>query len=191
MIICNLSVLLAERGLKIAEVSRDTKISRTTLTALSSRNYKAKGIQFDTLNTLCAYLNVQPGSLFSYYPLDFTGVSVDLSEQYTAKQEEGAPIEITIYYKTGLMEIEKHLTLYALIKSYSATRRPLGQECFYIIDIPPQGNNNFLFSSPVFVRNEMEELTKGELIKNETFKLLYGFNPSSEISFNWNLQTNL
>ena len=46
MIACNLSVLLAERNLKISQVSKATGISRTTLTSLALNN--AKGIQFDT-----------------------------------------------------------------------------------------------------------------------------------------------
>ena len=69
MIRCNLSVLLAERGIKITRVHQDTKISRTTLTALTTN--KSKGIQLDTLNTLCSYLKTTPEQLISYYPLDF------------------------------------------------------------------------------------------------------------------------
>ena len=156
MIVSNLPVLLAERGLKIAEVSRDTKLSRTTLTALSSRNHMAKGIQFDTL-----------------------------------KQGDGLSIEITIYYRASFMEIEKHLTLNALIRSYSDARRPLGQEYFYIIDILPQESSNFLLTAPIFVRNVVEDLTKNELINDKGFQAVCGFNLGSEISFNWNMQANL
>lgn len=68
MLIPNLSVLLAERRLTLSRVSQDTHISRTTLTALASRS--AKGIQFDTLNTLCQYLKVTPDALFAYRPFD-------------------------------------------------------------------------------------------------------------------------
>lgn len=58
MVRCNLSVLMAERGLKISRIASDTGLSRTTLTALAN-NY-SQGIQFDTLNTLCMYLNTTP-----------------------------------------------------------------------------------------------------------------------------------
>ena len=68
MLIPNLSVLLAERRLTLSKVSEDTHISRTTLTALTGRS--AKGVQFDTLNTLCQYLRVTPGELFLYRPFD-------------------------------------------------------------------------------------------------------------------------
>ena len=68
MLIPNLAVLLAQRRLTISKVSQDTGISRTTLTALTGG--RAKGIQFDTLNALCQYLNVTPDALFIYRPFD-------------------------------------------------------------------------------------------------------------------------
>lgn len=68
MLIPNLSVLLAERRLTLSRVSQDTRISRTTLTALAACS--AKGIQFDTLNTLCQYLKVTPDAIFLYRPFD-------------------------------------------------------------------------------------------------------------------------
>ena len=68
MIRCNLAILLAERNLRITKVSKDTGISRTTLTSLSSN--KAQGIQFDTINTLCNYLNVNPNQLITHSPID-------------------------------------------------------------------------------------------------------------------------
>lgn len=70
MLKCNLAVLLAERKLKISKVSKDTGISRTTLTALSSN--QSQGIQFDTLNNLCSYLRITPSDFFCYAPFEFT-----------------------------------------------------------------------------------------------------------------------
>lgn len=68
MLICNLSVLLAERNLSITQVSHNTGISRTTLTSLASNH--SKGIQFDTLNELCIYLNISPEEFFVHIPFD-------------------------------------------------------------------------------------------------------------------------
>lgn len=68
MMRCNLAILLAERNLKITKVSNDTGISRTTLTSLYYNH--AKGIQFDTYNTLCSYLKITPDRLMSYTPVD-------------------------------------------------------------------------------------------------------------------------
>lgn len=69
MIRNNLSVLLAERGLKMADVVRDTGISKTTIRALYFN--MSQGIQFNTLDTLCDYLQVTPGDLIKYHPLKF------------------------------------------------------------------------------------------------------------------------
>lgn len=79
LIRCNLAVLLAEQNLKITTVSKETGISRTTLTALS--NNHGQGIQFDTLNTLCKYLDVSPEQLLSYHPTDITVFDVEVSEK--------------------------------------------------------------------------------------------------------------
>ena len=70
MIRCNLAILLAEKGLKITDISRETGISRTTLTSLSN-NY-SKGIQFDTINVLCNYLDTTPDKLITYVPVDIS-----------------------------------------------------------------------------------------------------------------------
>lgn len=68
LLICNLANILQEMGKSITEVSKETGISRTTLTALSSN--KSAGIQFETINTLCSFLNIKPGDLFLYSPLN-------------------------------------------------------------------------------------------------------------------------
>ena len=66
MIKSNLAVLMAERGLKIADVYNDTGISKTTLMALSEN--KGKGIQFETIDKLWNYLNVSPQDFYIYSP---------------------------------------------------------------------------------------------------------------------------
>lgn len=68
MIRCNLSILLAERNLKISRVAHDTKISRTTLTSLASN--RSQGVQLETINTLCSYLRVTPDEIISYFPIN-------------------------------------------------------------------------------------------------------------------------
>lgn len=78
MIRCNLAILLAERNLRITKVSKDTGISRTTLTSLSSN--KAQGIQFDTINTLCNYLNVNPNKLITHSPIDIKLEKLEIRE---------------------------------------------------------------------------------------------------------------
>ena len=79
MIRCNLSIILAENNIKITKVAHDTGISRTTLTALSQNN--CKGIQFDTLDKLCRYLNVTPTQLIDYTPIELYGIDFSTYEE--------------------------------------------------------------------------------------------------------------
>lgn len=67
MLKSNLSVLMAERGLKIAKIYEDTGISKTTLMALTENT--GKGVQFDTVDKLCNYLGVTPAEFFAYVPV--------------------------------------------------------------------------------------------------------------------------
>lgn len=69
MITCNLNVLLAERNMKISELAKMTGISRTTVTALAYN--KSKGIQFDTFDSICSALHVQPNDLFKQEIFDY------------------------------------------------------------------------------------------------------------------------
>lgn len=70
MIVCNLNAILAERNIKITKLSKDTGISRTTLTALTTN--VGTGIQFDTLNSLCRYLKITPSELLPTIMYDIT-----------------------------------------------------------------------------------------------------------------------
>ena len=69
MLFTNLSVLLAERGLRISKVASDIGASRTTITALC--NNTGQGVQFDTLNRLCNYLKISPAEFFIHIPYDY------------------------------------------------------------------------------------------------------------------------
>lgn len=93
MVRCNLSVLLAERNLKITKVSKDTGISRTTLTYLVN-NY-SKGIQYDTLNTLCSYLHILPSDIILYIPVDIYILNVT----YMGENDEEFNLELQITHK--------------------------------------------------------------------------------------------
>ena len=61
MIRVHLSRLMGEKRLKIADIERDTGLSRTTLTRLYHE--KAGRLDFDTLEILCKYLDVGVGEL--------------------------------------------------------------------------------------------------------------------------------
>ncbi|AWI44121.1 transcriptional regulator [Staphylococcus nepalensis] len=66
MIQSRLSILMAERGLKISDIYEETGISKTTLMAISENT--GKGVQFDTVDKLCNFLGVTPCEFFEYSP---------------------------------------------------------------------------------------------------------------------------
>lgn len=70
MIYSELQKLLIKERLTISEFSRATGISRPTITALA--NNRSTGIQFDTLNVICAFLEVEPSLVFTFLPFDIT-----------------------------------------------------------------------------------------------------------------------
>lgn len=57
MIKLHLSRLMGERRLKIADVARDTGISRSALTRIYHE--QVERLDLDTLETLCRYLKVE------------------------------------------------------------------------------------------------------------------------------------
>lgn len=62
----NISKIFGERLLTIAEVAEASGISRSTLTLIYYR--KTKGIQFETIEKLCNYLQLPMSELFEYIP---------------------------------------------------------------------------------------------------------------------------
>lgn len=86
VITCNLKKVLVEKNLRITKVSKDTGISRTTLTALA--DHKNEGIRYDTLNKLLNYLQVGVEELVTYHrdePRDVLNIQIE-SAVNTLKQ---------------------------------------------------------------------------------------------------------
>ena len=71
MIICNLAVLLAKNKLKVSDAVRATGISQSTLLRLYHE--QTTRIDFDTIEKLCGFLNVEVGALLEYVPNVKTG----------------------------------------------------------------------------------------------------------------------
>ena len=61
MVRVHLSRLMGEKRLKIADLVRDTGLSRTTLTRLFYE--ESERLDFDTLEKVCRYLEVEVGDL--------------------------------------------------------------------------------------------------------------------------------
>ncbi|MCD1280298.1 XRE family transcriptional regulator [Psychrobacter sp. CCUG 69069] len=64
MIVNHIPTLLAERRLKVADAVRATGVSKTTLHKIY--NDQSSRIDFDTIDKLCAYLEVGVGDIFEY-----------------------------------------------------------------------------------------------------------------------------
>ncbi len=62
-----LNVVLAERNVKSKDLAEYVGITEANLSLL--KQGKVKGIRFDTLERICAYLECQPGDLFRYEQL--------------------------------------------------------------------------------------------------------------------------
>ncbi|MBX0331323.1 helix-turn-helix domain-containing protein [Oscillochloris sp. ZM17-4] len=55
-----------DRPVSLRQIAQDTGIALSTLVALNTN--KAKGIQFDTLSTLCTYFECLPHEILRYIP---------------------------------------------------------------------------------------------------------------------------
>jgi putative transcriptional regulator len=62
-----LGVVLAERNVKSKELAEHVGITEANLSLL--KQGKVKGVRFETLERICAFLDCQPGDLFSYEPV--------------------------------------------------------------------------------------------------------------------------
>lgn len=78
MILSELTKHLLARRITISELSRGTGISRPTLTALA--NNTTTGIQYDTLNKICSYLEIDPSLLLIFIPFE---LSITLNKDLT------------------------------------------------------------------------------------------------------------
>ncbi len=64
MIICKLPTLLAKRKIRVANLIRGTGINKTTLHKLY--NGDLTRIDFDTIDRVCDFLDIQVGELFIF-----------------------------------------------------------------------------------------------------------------------------
>ena len=66
MIKCNLSRLMGERKMKIADVARETGLHRNMITLLY--NETASRVDLEAMEKLCKCFEVTVGELFEYVP---------------------------------------------------------------------------------------------------------------------------
>ena len=65
-IVVQLDVMLARRKVKSKDLAEQVGITEANMSLL--KQGKVKGVRFDTLEKICAYLNCQPGDLLQYVP---------------------------------------------------------------------------------------------------------------------------
>ena len=63
-IIINLDVMMAKRKMTLNELSQ--RVGLTTVNLSILKTGKAKGVRFDTLDTICRVLACQPGDILEY-----------------------------------------------------------------------------------------------------------------------------
>ncbi|MCL1063320.1 helix-turn-helix transcriptional regulator [Shewanella benthica] len=67
-IIVNLDVMMAVRKVSSKELAKAIGITEANLSLL--KRGRVKGVRFETLANICAYLNCQPGDILEYRPVD-------------------------------------------------------------------------------------------------------------------------
>jgi len=63
-IIINLDVMMAKRKMTLNELSQKVELTTVNLSILKTG--KAKGVRFDTLESICKVLECQPGDILEY-----------------------------------------------------------------------------------------------------------------------------
>lgn len=63
-IIINLDVMMAKRKMSLKELSQQVGLTVVNLSILKTG--KAKGVRFDTLESICKVLNCQPGDILEF-----------------------------------------------------------------------------------------------------------------------------
>ena len=186
MIRCNLAILLAERNLKLTKVAKDTNISRTTLTYLSY-NY-SKGIQYDTLNTLCQYLHVTPNELISYVPTDIHIITVH-------RDQDLLDIALNITHNGITKQCNLCGHVYAYLDESLKSKNSFPELLDIVIglwdpidDTDIERENDFIISAfhslPVSFRSDIEDQLINEII--QTFEDEYpGTDTTPTVSFDW------
>ncbi|BFT97314.1 MAG: helix-turn-helix transcriptional regulator [Staphylococcus epidermidis] len=68
MIRNRLAEIMFERDIKVVRLSKETGISRNTITNTASNN--SEMLQLNTINKICKFLNITPCDFFEYIPVD-------------------------------------------------------------------------------------------------------------------------
>lgn len=184
ILICNLRILLAQRGLKITQVSKDTKISRTTLTALYYDN--SKGIQMDTLNKLCLYLKTTPEHFFNYAPIDIVVQNIELSEG--DKGLFKLMVNLSISDSASCISCFLQGSVFAYYENDDFESSPWGIDIN--LDLPESNDGNHINPHNNYIVNSFQKLTQPfqDIIESDIASYVMeklNANNNAYPSFNW------
>ena len=131
MLRCNLAILLAERGLKMTDVFRATKIGLANLRALYHN--RGVGVQYATIDKLCSFLHVTPGELYTFCDFSYDIMEVvpdnDKLQATVFVQIETQPLKshASVTWSTNDSQLRVHITydkaLYDLLSTIPMTFR--------------------------------------------------------------------
>lgn len=163
MLKSNLSVLMAERGLKIVDLYNATGISKNTLMSLSENT--SKGVQFETVDKLCNYLGVTPADFFVYAPY-----IVDIKFEKDAKEKNEFYLAIILQSGDRIESFTFNGALYdkklrqemktddiTTLANYSKNN-----DCDYFISLFDGGG----YAKFAYVFNKFPQQIKREIIEN-------------------------
>lgn len=181
MIKSNLAVLMAKREINITELHKATGISRNTISAIY--NNTAKGIQYDTLDKLCTFFNVDSNEILEYIFMNiYIGDKFinEYNQEYFHIQvsNQNKTFETTIRFNTVSQK-----DLYENI-SHTLNIWLNDDIAFEISEVPNNKYDDFMFTQivdPIFQRLELAGKTievfifRGISYTNPVFTFTYNF----------------
>lgn len=134
MIFIKLLDLLKEKNISISELSKATKISRSTIYNMSSID--SKGLQWGTLDKICMFLKVSPSDIFIFLPFSLN-IDIIKSEVINLQKKD-----LAVDNKKGKKTI-KTITRFNFIHIYDGFI-----PC--IIEFSTRCGNNKVITTPIY-----------------------------------------
>lgn len=171
MIRCNLNEIIMSRKIKISKISEDLGISRSTLNML--RNNQGNGVFFDTIDSLCCYLDVTPAEFFSFIPLQLGILKVQ--EFVDVPANEPKLYQLIVEFPDDNPNLPQHLAWLALHMNLDQVLENPNSWLDVNISLPPDYHNKTMHK--YFSKEELSEDHKKKiaLIKKTFCKLTEPF----------------
>lgn len=116
-----LAKIMHDKKVKAIEISRETGISRATLSKIS--NNITDRIEYDTIDKICLFLNIEPKDFFDYLPIDYTIELLNNDLKYGFSRDEHYQLNdfiITSYSFDLLIDISANKNLKRFIVSLTS-----------------------------------------------------------------------